>query len=451
MQQKSRLDYLRMKYFELNFDGLVGPTHNYAGLSFGNIASTSHQGFNSNPKAAALEGLQKMKFLHELGIKQAIIPPQLRPDIKALRNFYESWGDDCMDLSDDEMIAYTYHSRPEYLAKVYSASSMWTANAATVSPSLDSESQKVQFTIANLSKELHRSIEASQTLNIFNKIFADKEHFQIHPALNEELSDEGAANHCRLGSHQEKALEIFVYGFKDPQALRTEFPARQSLAASEQIAKQHELDPNYTVFAEQNPKAIDAGVFHNDVISAANENVFLFHEFSFSEQEKVLSEIKEKYQSKKDLVLIEVKNSELDLAAAVSSYLFNSQLISQGDEMILLCPEEAKENSDSKAVIDRILKEDNPISRVEFFNLRESMRNGGGPACLRLRVLLSETELDAINQSYLFSEKLYEELQDFIEETYPETLSPEDLSQAGFAQRALSTQRAISLIFKSNI
>ena len=29
-----------MSGYEINFDGLVGPTHHYAGLSFGNEAST---------------------------------------------------------------------------------------------------------------------------------------------------------------------------------------------------------------------------------------------------------------------------------------------------------------------------------------------------------------------------------------------------------------------------
>ena len=48
---------------EFNFDGLVGPSHNYAGLSFGNVASFSNVKSASNPKQAALQGLAKMRAL----------------------------------------------------------------------------------------------------------------------------------------------------------------------------------------------------------------------------------------------------------------------------------------------------------------------------------------------------------------------------------------------------
>lgn len=48
-----------MKVYELNMDGLVGPTHNYAGLAPGNIASLNYASVASNPQAAALQGLKK--------------------------------------------------------------------------------------------------------------------------------------------------------------------------------------------------------------------------------------------------------------------------------------------------------------------------------------------------------------------------------------------------------
>src|SRR4051794_41421658 len=70
---------------EVNFDGIVGPTHNYAGLSFGNVASQAHGGSVSHPREAALQGLAKMKFLHDLGVRQAVLPPQPRPDLGTLR------------------------------------------------------------------------------------------------------------------------------------------------------------------------------------------------------------------------------------------------------------------------------------------------------------------------------------------------------------------------------
>jgi succinylarginine dihydrolase len=74
-----------MKFFEANFDGLVGPTHNYAGLSIGNVASLNNAKNTSNPKQAAKQGLQKMKSLSELGLVQGVLAPQERPDVYTLR------------------------------------------------------------------------------------------------------------------------------------------------------------------------------------------------------------------------------------------------------------------------------------------------------------------------------------------------------------------------------
>ena len=62
-----------MKYFEANFDGLVGPTHNYAGLSVGNVASLNNAKNTSNPKQAAKQGLAKMKALADLGMVQGVL------------------------------------------------------------------------------------------------------------------------------------------------------------------------------------------------------------------------------------------------------------------------------------------------------------------------------------------------------------------------------------------
>ena len=70
---------------EANFDGLVGPTHNYAGLSWGNVASRSNVHAQSNPREAALQGLAKMKRLADRGYVQGILPPHERPHLPTLR------------------------------------------------------------------------------------------------------------------------------------------------------------------------------------------------------------------------------------------------------------------------------------------------------------------------------------------------------------------------------
>ncbi|WP_370298967.1 N-succinylarginine dihydrolase, partial [Pontibacterium sp.] len=127
-----------MKAFEANFDGLVGPTHNYAGLSFGNVASEKHQAEVSNPKQAAKQGLTKMKALNDLGLVQGVLAPQERPDINTLRQL--GFGG-----SDADVLAAAAKQAPRILAACCSASSMWTANAATVSPSADTANGKVHF------------------------------------------------------------------------------------------------------------------------------------------------------------------------------------------------------------------------------------------------------------------------------------------------------------------
>ena len=69
-----------MSVREINFDGIVGPSHNYAGLSFGNVASMSHAGQISQPRAAALQGLEKMRANLALGLAQGIFLPHPRPN-----------------------------------------------------------------------------------------------------------------------------------------------------------------------------------------------------------------------------------------------------------------------------------------------------------------------------------------------------------------------------------
>src|SRR3546814_10240244 len=69
-----------MALTEINFDGIVGPSHNYAGLSLGNLASTRNAGQVSRPRAAALEGLAKMQANLALGLAQGIFVPHPRPN-----------------------------------------------------------------------------------------------------------------------------------------------------------------------------------------------------------------------------------------------------------------------------------------------------------------------------------------------------------------------------------
>lgn len=414
---------------EVNFDGLIGPTHNYAGLAWGNLASEKNKLRVSYPRQAALQGLAKMKFLAGLGVRQAIIPPQRRPDLATMRAVGFSG-------SDAAVIERAAREAPRLLAACYSASSMWAANAATVSPGADAADGRVHFTPANLVTQFHRSLETPATSVMLRQIFAGDECFAHHAPLpaNPLLADEGAANHLRLcASHAEPGIELFVYGRSgfERSADASRFPARQTLEASSAIARLHGLPAESTLFIRQNPAAIDAGAFHNDVVAVANENVLLFHASAFHQPDALLEPLREKFSARCGgrLYLLPVAEEELTLTEAVATYLFNSQIVTlSGGGMAMIAPTEARDNPRSRAVIDRLLAADNPLNAVHFVDVRQSMSNGGGPACLRLRVVMTETQLQALRAGVMLTEELHQRLERWIVGHYRQSLSPDDLA-----------------------
>ena len=415
------------KTVEANFDGLVGPTHNYAGLSVGNIASTNNQSAPSNPKKAALQGLTKMKSLHDMGLVQGVLAPQERPDIHSLRKLGFSG-------SDADVLSQAAKEAPFVLASCASASSMWTANAATVSPSADTADGKVHFTPANLCSKFHRSIEHETTGRILQAVFNNEDHFSHHPALfsTAHFGDEGAANHTRFcQQYGEQGVEFFVYGrhaFDSAKPAPQKFPARQTLEASQAIARQHQLSESKTVFAQQNPNVIDQGVFHNDVIAVGNRNVLFCHEQAFLNQAEVYKSLKQAY-GRDDFCIIEVPESKIRVETAVKSYLFNSQLLSTSDDkMTIVVPSDCQSDQQVERYLDKLVAADNPINEIKVFDLRQSMNNGGGPACLRLRVALNQTELAATNRYCLMDDQLFEALNQWVEKHYRDRLVEADLA-----------------------
>ncbi len=416
-----------MSGYEANFDGLVGPTHNYSGLSFGNVASTSNKNVVANPKLAALQGLEKMKTLAELGFKQGILPPQERPCISTLRQLGFSG-------TDSEVIAQAAKVAPALLANVSSASSMWVANAATVSPSADTADGKVHFTVANLQNKFHRSIEHETTGRALQAIFSHTDHFAHHSALpmHESLGDEGAANHNRLCSEYGKAgVELFVYGrhYYSDASLPQRYPARQTREASEAVARLHQLDEKHTVFLQQNPDVIDQGVFHNDVIAVSNQSVLFYHQQAFSQQAKAFAELDQKLaQFECAFNPIEVPTERVSVADAVGTYLFNSQLLTKADgKMVIVVPQEAREHEGVWQYLTELTESHPILDQVQVFDLRESMRNGGGPACLRLRVALQENELQAVNPEAMMNRVKYAVLVDWVNRHYRDRLAEDDL------------------------
>ncbi len=426
-----RCRIMTSKTHEVNFDGLVGPTHNFAGLAYGNVASIKYALTPANPRAAFLEGLEKMRLVMDLGVAQAVIPPHERPDIESLRRLG-------FDGSDAQILAHAYKEAPSLLAACCSASGMWAANAATISPSADTLDGRVHFTPANLITLFHRSIETRFTQRLLEIIFSDPEVFVHHPSLPAayQFSDEGAANHVRLcKSHRERGLELFVYG-KKVLGCSSEgivaFPQRQTYEASSAIARLHKLAPGNTIFARQNPLAIEAGVFHNDVIAVGNENVFFFHSQAFADSQSVKDELRHKFQKYCDsqLILIEVGPQQVSLDEAIETYLFNSQLVTTPDGgMCLLTPQECMENLNTKALLETVIADStNPIGAVYYVKIRQSMKNGGGPACLRLRVVLTGGERKSSHQKVYLTQNLYRDLQNWACRHYRDRLLPKDLS-----------------------
>jgi succinylarginine dihydrolase len=424
---------------EANFDGLVGMTHNYAGLSYGNVASAGNAGQVAHPRDAALQGLSKMRRLLELGLTQGILPPHERPHLPTLR----ALG---FEGSDAQVLARAAADDPVLLAQVCSSSSMWTANAATVTPGADAMDQRTHFTPANLRAMFHRSIEPPVTSRILRAIFPEEAGFAHHPPLPpaDAYGDEGAANHTRLFDDSDAAnpgpgVHLFVYGVHagNRNAPRPQkYPARQTLQACQAVARTHKLDMERVVFAQQNPAVVDEGVFHNDVIAVGNGRVLFYHERAFASEEAVISRLETLLGHA--FCPIRVNEQEIPVSLCVSTYLFNSQLVTTPDGgMALIAPSECYEDERVRGLINRTIADpSNPVKAVHYMTLRESMRNGGGPACLRLRVPLSAAELARVNPGCLATQEKLDRLQDWVLKHYPEDLAPHDLADAGLVERS---------------
>jgi len=413
-----------MKAIEANADGLIGPTHSYAGLSPGNLASSLNKGEASNPRAAVLQGLDKMKRLADLGLPQFVLPPHERPNIPFLRSLGFSG-------SDKTVLAKAWRDAPAFAAAACSASPMWAANAATVTPSADAADGRVHFTPANLHTNLHRSLEHAQTKRALDALFPDATRFAVHDALPAvaHLADEGAANHVRLcAEHGGRGVNLLVWGREAFTPWDGRFPARQTREASEAIARRHEA--GRPVLAQQSRAAIDGGTFHNDVVCVGALDTLFFHELAFEDTDATKAAIRRAADGLFEPQFVEVSAADLPLADAISSYLFNSMLIQipGEDRLTLICPTETRDNARSHAVAERLAASNSPIGRVEYVDVRQSMRNGGGPACLRLRVVLTDDELAATNPAMRMTDALHVRLSTWATRWYRETLTASDLA-----------------------
>lgn len=411
-----------MSLVEINFDGIIGPSHNYAGLSLGNIASASHKGDPSYPRAAALQGLAKMRGnLARLGT-QGFLLPLPRPNTLL-----------------QHVLAYDGTEAPALRAAPWSASSMWTANAATVSPAPDTVDGKCHLTPANLVTMLHRAQEWPDTKRQLDVAFSNPDHFVIHGPVPPTFGDEGAANHMRLcEGHGGAGVEVFVYGRPGGK-----FPARQHEQASRLVARCHRLDPDKCVFIEQNPVAIEAGAFHNDVVAVANERVLFTHAEAFADQSAAYNAIRAAFPA---LEVVEVPSDAVSLEEAIRTYLFNAQLLSLPDgSMALIVPEECRESEAVWAWCEGMMASNGPIREVIPVDVRQSMANGGGPACLRLRVVCDPA---AVDPRFMLNEAKADAVEAIIAKTWPEQIDPTDLGGEALAAQVIAARAALLTVLE---
>ncbi|MCJ7420653.1 N-succinylarginine dihydrolase [Sphingomicrobium astaxanthinifaciens] len=402
---------------EINFDGLIGPSHNYAGLSLGNLASTRHAGDISRPREAALQGIEKMRANLELGLVQGVFMPLPRPNGGWLR----ALGADYLECN---------HA---LAANAMSASSMWAANAATVSPAPDTADGRCHLTVANLKTMPHRSHEWPDTLAQLRLAFAH-EAFAVHSPVPPVFGDEGAANFMRLADrHADKGLEIFVYGVSGGP-----FPARQHIEASRAVARLHRLDPERVLFVQQSDEAISAGAFHNDVVAVANERTLFAHEKAFADRDDTISRIAERFPG---LDYVEVADADVPLADAISSYLFNAQLLTlPSGEQTLVVPSECRETPTVWRWLEAHLASNGPIRRVEVVDVRQSMANGGGPACLRLRVACDPATVDP---RFLVDQAKLDAMAKVVARTWPETIDAREVQSETLVATVTAARRAM--------
>ena len=406
-----------MALIEINFDGLIGPSHNYAGLSLGNLASAKNAGGTSQPRAAALQGIEKMRANLKLGLMQGLFLPQSRPD----RAWLETLG------------ATAESADPGLLANALSASSMWAANAATVSPAADTADGKCHLSVANLVTMPHRSHEWQGTLEQLRLAFADPS-FAVHGPVPAPFGDEGAANHMRLSAtHGAPGVEIFVYGLTGGP-----FPARQHIEASKAIARKHGV--SRALFVQQSEEAIAAGAFHNDVVAVANERVLFAHELAFANKDSFYRDLRALLPQ---VEIVEVPAAAVSLSDAIQSYLFNAQLVTLPDGgMALILPTEAQDNVRVWSWLSEMVAGNGPIRRLIPVDVRESMANGGGPACLRLRVVCDPATVDP---RFLVDEDTLDRIGEIVSTHWPEAIDPGQLSDPDLWHR-IGAARAVLLL-----
>ena len=194
------------------------------------------------------------------------------------------------------------------------------------------------------------------------------------------------------------------------------------------------------MLVEQSRAAVDAGAFHNDVVAVSNLELMLAHPDAFTDFANVQAAVCGGLPGAK-VVAVE----GLPLADAIASYLFNSQLISLPEGgMAMVLPAEVRDNHTASRALDAALGQAGDVRKTVFVDVRESMRNGGGPACLRLRVPVSAADQAAIHPGYILDEARLDRLARLIETHWPVAVAPADLSNPALWETARGADAALT-------
>ena len=445
---------------EVNIDGMIGPSHHFGGLGVENKASELNRSQASSPRSAALQGLAKMELLASYGIPQFYLPPPVRPAWKWLESLGYC-GDKACVLRD------CYQEQPTLLSAAYSSAFMWTANAASVSCGSDTRSKRAKIKLANLNANLHRSIEESERLPQLERMFEAVEHVDVLRGLSSSrpLSDEGAANVMRFFSRVGAGgVYAFVYGNEAAESRESEDNSkkadgkrrrqpRQTRMASAMVARSLDLEPGDCFLIQQTSDAIDAGVFHNDVIATSHENLLFYHELAFHNSEEAVAGIKKRFLEKtgEKLEACLVESSDLRLDDAVDTYLFNSQICTDIDGgWRMFVPENCNQSESVQRTLERLQAQYPRLVSIDYCPLAESMRNGGGPACLRLRISLTPSQIDQIPASMRISLSTLSQLRKLVETEYPEKVEPSDFVNPDFAEQCERISLQIARLWGAN-
>jgi succinylarginine dihydrolase len=230
--------------------------------------------------------------------------------------------------------------------------------------------------------------------------------------------------------HGAPGVEVFVYGRPGGP-----FPARQHIEAGRIIARRHGLDPARVLLIEQSPEAIAAGAFHNDVVAVADGLTLFTHEQAFADPAAAYAAIRAACPGAQ---IVEVPASAVPLGEAIRSYLFNAQLLTLPDgEQALVVPGECRESASVWAFLQAMLAGNGPIRRVEVVDVRQSMANGGGPACLRLRVVVDPATVDP---RFLLDDRRADVIEQVVGQWWPEQIDPTDVGNEALARSVVNAR-----------